>query len=201
MALDVNTVTALRDRWTTRKDLPEEVLPVIDALLGELARQQTEMDSLSKAITHMQAISTTQVEQYRALEGEYRKVLWLGHGCAIVGLYGDDGEMQCSQGRYHKPLDFKRDSLTLLLDQITQGRMVRMAETGRLVGAPRILYQVQPNETLGAIARQHGLTKSELMALNPQFGEFGDRADEVVFAGERLVVATVRRETVQKGGG
>jgi|GEM_PF-3428809 len=34
-----------------------------------------------------------------------RKLLWLRHGCPPHGLYGDDGEMQCSTCG----LDFKRN--------------------------------------------------------------------------------------------
>lgn len=39
-----------------------------------------------------------------------RELLWLGHGCPIISLYGDDGEMQCNNSQIHKPIDFKRDS-------------------------------------------------------------------------------------------
>ena len=35
-----------------------------------------------------------------------RKMLWLRHGCTIVGLYGDDREMQCN----HCMIDFKETS-------------------------------------------------------------------------------------------
>ena len=35
-----------------------------------------------------------------------RKTLWLGHGCTISALYGDDGERQCNSCR----IDFRRDS-------------------------------------------------------------------------------------------
>lgn len=39
----------------------------------------------------------------------FRRLLWLNHGCSIVALYGDDGEMQCSSGK-HQPIDFVRDT-------------------------------------------------------------------------------------------
>lgn len=35
-----------------------------------------------------------------------RKMLWLSHGCSILSLYADDGEMQCSSCT----IDFKRDN-------------------------------------------------------------------------------------------
>jgi hypothetical protein len=34
-----------------------------------------------------------------------RELLWLRHGCSIINLYGDDGEMQCNKCG----IDFKRD--------------------------------------------------------------------------------------------
>jgi len=37
-------------------------------------------------------------------ESKLRELLWLRHGCRIATLYGDDGEMQCSNCR----IDFKR---------------------------------------------------------------------------------------------
>lgn len=42
---------------------------------------------------------------YEEENKELRKLLWLRHGC--MGLYGDDGEMQCSKCM----IDFKRDSV------------------------------------------------------------------------------------------
>ncbi len=36
-----------------------------------------------------------------------RKLLWLHHGCPVIGLYGDDGEMQCAQSSKHI-IDFRR---------------------------------------------------------------------------------------------
>lgn len=43
-----------------------------------------------------------------------RKSLWLGHG--HIGLYGDDGEMQCNLGGCL--LDFKRDPLDKILAKL-----------------------------------------------------------------------------------
>ena len=39
------------------------------------------------------------------VENKLRRLLWLRHGCD--GLYGDDGEMQCSRC----VIDFKRDNV------------------------------------------------------------------------------------------
>ena len=41
-----------------------------------------------------------------------RKLVWLNHGC--VGLYGDDGEMQCGECM----IDFKRDSAESIQDKL-----------------------------------------------------------------------------------
>jgi hypothetical protein len=35
---------------------------------------------------------------------QWRRLLWLSHGCPVSGLYGDDGEMSCG----HCTVDFKR---------------------------------------------------------------------------------------------
>jgi len=43
-------------------------------------------------------------------EMKLRELLWLGHGCPILCLYGDDGEMQCNNTKRHKPIDFLRNS-------------------------------------------------------------------------------------------
>ena len=54
-------------------------------------------------------------------EDEYRvrKFLWLNYGCSIHCLYGDDGELQCSNMKRHGIIDFKRDSITHILDTLT----------------------------------------------------------------------------------
>ena len=51
-----------------------------------------------------------------------REFLWLNHGCPISHLYGDDGEMQCSNGP-HRPLDFKRQELPVLVRAILAARI------------------------------------------------------------------------------
>ena len=39
-----------------------------------------------------------------------RRLLWLNHGCGLVMLYHDDGEMQCHSCQ----IDFKRDSIEVI---------------------------------------------------------------------------------------
>lgn len=46
-------------------------------------------------------------------EKKLRKLLWLNHGCSL-GLYGDDGEMQCNKCL----IDFKRDSVERIEKQL-----------------------------------------------------------------------------------
>lgn len=46
-------------------------------------------------------------------EEEARRTLWLGHGCDIAALYGDDGEMQCNALHCFK--DFRREPLSELI--------------------------------------------------------------------------------------
>ena len=43
-----------------------------------------------------------------------RELLWLRHGC--MGLYGDDGEMQCNSCI----IDFKRDSVLKIKDRFEE---------------------------------------------------------------------------------
>jgi len=49
-----------------------------------------------------------------------RRLLWEHHGCESQFLYGDDGELQCSNPKHCFPhcfppvTDFKRDSIQLL---------------------------------------------------------------------------------------
>jgi hypothetical protein len=50
-----------------------------------------------------------QAERIERLEQKYRARLWLGHG--HLGVYGDDGEMQCSECAPFGAWDYKRDPL------------------------------------------------------------------------------------------
>jgi hypothetical protein len=82
-----------------------------------------------KAQLELECCAVTIVEAYRsalaasqarlteaANEKELREWLWLNHGCSIHALYGDDGEMQCGNGRpRHLSLDFKRQALSVLV--------------------------------------------------------------------------------------
>jgi hypothetical protein len=49
-----------------------------------------------------------EMEKMKADMKLLRRLLWLNHGC--IGLYGDDGEMQCGQCL----IDFKRDDPQLI---------------------------------------------------------------------------------------
>ncbi len=46
-------------------------------------------------------------------EFDLRRLFWLRHGCGIIALYGDDGEMQCNKCM----IDFKRDSAQEIEDK------------------------------------------------------------------------------------
>jgi hypothetical protein len=48
-----------------------------------------------------------------------RRFLWINHGCNI-GLYGDDGEMQCNNTPVHVSLDFKRDSIIHIFGELSK---------------------------------------------------------------------------------
>ncbi len=48
---------------------------------------------------------------------ELRYLLWLNHGCSMITLYGDDGELQCGKCM----LDFKRDSIETIKNKLWIG--------------------------------------------------------------------------------
>ena len=52
---------------------------------------------------------------------------WLGHGCPIRALYGDDGEMQCWPCRR----DFRREPLDALYNHVTSRRLAIVAAASR----------------------------------------------------------------------
>jgi len=60
-----------------------------------------------------------------ALELKYRKRLWLSHG--HQGLYGDDGEMQCSECIMYGVMDYKRDPLDKVEEAHHNACMLRVA--------------------------------------------------------------------------
>lgn len=66
-------------------------------------------------------------EENRA-ERFLREIMWLGHGC--LGLYGDDGEMQCQC-----PRDWKREPTDMLIEWYKAKRMERAKQA--IVGAAR----------------------------------------------------------------
>lgn len=53
-----------------------------------------------------------------------RERWWLSHGCGIVALYGDDGEMQCNACMG----DFKRDTVAELERKVTAAAVIRCEE-------------------------------------------------------------------------
>lgn len=55
-------------------------------------------------------------EDAMANECKLREMLWLSHGCGFAYLYGDDGEMQCSNCM----TDFKRDSILAIETKFRQ---------------------------------------------------------------------------------
>lgn len=57
--------------------------------------------------------------QVAEVERKYRQQLWSSHGHA--GIYGDDGEMQCSECG----VDYKRDPLATVEAAFMQANLVR----------------------------------------------------------------------------
>lgn len=60
-------------------------------------------------------------------EEQWRMRIYLAvsHEDGVCHIYGDDGELQCSNfTRHGKCLDFKRDSISELLDNVQMTRMM-----------------------------------------------------------------------------
>ncbi len=57
------------------------------------------------------------------VETRLRVELWLGHGCSIATLYGDDGEMQCNACR----VDFKRGHIRDVVAFVVGRRLERVS--------------------------------------------------------------------------
>ncbi len=75
----------------------------------EALPHNTEPGVADAGISAMGQISKlrAEVKQFKKDDKQLRKMLFLRHGCGFVSLYGDDGEMQCSECI----LDFKRMSI------------------------------------------------------------------------------------------
>jgi len=69
-----------------------------------------------------QAASTDDISRLQQDLLLCRRQIWLSHGCPIASLYGDDGEMQCASGR-HKPLDFKRQPIAEILEELQRANL------------------------------------------------------------------------------
>ena len=65
-------------------------------------------------------------EQPDWVEQRLRREWWLGHGCSVATLYGDDGEMQCNALTCHR--DFKREPLKALENHVEMRRRTLVAE-------------------------------------------------------------------------
>ena len=72
-------------------------------------------------------------------ELELRKQLWLGHGCYLAVLYGDDGEMQCN----HCMIDFKCDSLDTILLKLNQVHIKDLAKKMTVEALEELLGQIR----------------------------------------------------------
>jgi hypothetical protein len=82
-------------------------------------------------------------DEAKTSDTDLREWLWLNHGCSIAALYGDDGELQCGNGRpHHLPLDFKRQPLKEILKAtVDAGRSRRKAAESALDEARKALFR------------------------------------------------------------
>lgn len=78
----------------------------LGSAVEHLAMMYNRVHNQAKTINELSTAKTRVLEENLIL----RKLLWLRHGCPFSALYGDDGEMQCSQCQ----IDFKRMSAEFL---------------------------------------------------------------------------------------
>lgn len=71
---------------------------------------------------HALPLTRAQRDELQEENKRLRKWLWLVHGSPVHSLYGDDGEMQCSDCG----LDFKRDSVEHLEEVVRAKNMARL---------------------------------------------------------------------------
>lgn len=87
-------------------------------------RTQAEIEELLAELVRLRQRETDLV----GAEADLRREWWLNHGCDYPAMYGDDGEMQCANGRpFHLPLDFKRQPLDELRKAVRHARLARAA--------------------------------------------------------------------------
>lgn len=98
------------------------------AILAEPGVSVAELAELSQKVCEGRMTSFHALEAVRdrcllgSAEMELRKALWLDHGC--LGLYGDDGEMQCGACL----LDFKRDTPERIIKRLHERGQIVPAE-------------------------------------------------------------------------
>lgn len=81
------------ERRVGEAELAEIVAMEWDGLRPDELRRNIARDLLDERAAN--ALLTAEVERLTGIELKYRKSLWMGHG--HDHLYGDDGEMQCTQ--------------------------------------------------------------------------------------------------------
>lgn len=111
----------------------EEMEKERDAARDKVDEQNTQ---LAKAAIHIadlerQLVQVKQEEReaYVDIDRKYRKLLWLGHG--HLGIYGDDGEMQCAECIQYGCADYLRDPLSKVEAAAQSAKIVRMNEAIR----------------------------------------------------------------------
>ena len=86
----------------------QELIEAAKSLMQSDGKDLAQYARLRRSIASLESAEKT------GLSREIREYLWLSHGCC--GLYGDDGEMQCSST--YPFIDFRRDSEEIVLSGI-----------------------------------------------------------------------------------
>lgn len=94
---------------------------LVESPTGDVVRWTDHNAIMTVMINKLTTLATDADE----LELKYRKQLWLSHG--HKGLYGDDGEMQCSECIVYGAMDYKRDPLDKIEAAHHNACMLRVA--------------------------------------------------------------------------
>jgi hypothetical protein len=90
----------------------------------EIKESLEELENFGKGLIFRDVPVMTPEEQWRV-----RVYLAIAHQQGKCHIYGDDGELQCNNSSRHgKFLDFRRDTITSLLDNLSKTNMRELAE-------------------------------------------------------------------------
>lgn len=100
------------------------------AIAGEIRRLRRDVHLWSEQATRLTTERETLAKESAEWEQRARKTLWLRHGCDVMALYGDDGEMQCNRCM----ADFKREEWSALEMRLFRAALARQSASSLAAG-------------------------------------------------------------------